>query len=143
VQYRCALNAREVTMSYRILLPFLMLLPGSAMASNQDLLSAQGFAGIDDSGNCVQPCARSGGRPCAPCLPVIGPGSPQWQAAVAATAAANDEFEEAIRALAAKDSGYRRSIAYNEDRQLARRIDKSVDAMREVQGAEMMQASPQ
>jgi len=115
----------------------LCFLLSGAMAG-QDIAASQvgsGFSGIDDSGQCVQPCRRSGGRPCAPCLPAIGPASPDWAAAVQETADANKQFGIDIEARARLDPNYRASVAYRDDRKMFNDIRRSVGAMQDIRVA--------
>ncbi len=102
---------------------------GSAVAQEATSVGAQG---INDDGFCVRPCSRMGGRPCRPCLPRVGPGSPEWDDAVAETARDNESFAEKIKDIAKVDREYRESPDYKLDRKAYRDVERAVKHMNKI-----------
>ena len=109
----------------------LKLCIGVALLLQAAPLQAQALRGRNDNGECVSPCSRAGGMPCQPCLPMIGPGSDDWEKSVAQVDSGNRAFLEAARERAEHDTEYReRSFAA--DRQAYDDVQRDVRSMREI-----------
>ena len=93
---------------------------------------AQSRPGLNDSGDCVSPCARAGGMPCRPCPPRIGPGDERWLEVVKQYGQGGDAFTASVRERAERDPSYRESDGYRNDVRASNRDRERFNAMREV-----------
>jgi hypothetical protein len=86
--------------------------------------------GLNDGGNCVEPCVKSGGRPCRPCYPRnVGPGDPEWSGTLGSARSDAEAFRAEVRDRAERDPAYRRSDEFAIDRKAAKDFERSVRLM--------------